>query len=88
MVATKEMSKILDEEAVVLEPTSEWTEHDRLMVVCAITAQMRGDSRSLVPQDEVATWAQKITFVLVKPAEFLEDNRKQILDGLSFPAKH
>ncbi len=61
----------------------EWTPEERQVVVLAITRQMREYPRPLASQSEVATWGQKIYFVLTHSAEFLENNREQILEELS-----
>ena len=61
--------------------SAEWTDAERLQASNMIaTEMMKGFNDNDIHSEDVADWAQRLAFVALQPAEFLEDNRKSILD--------
>lgn len=62
-------------------PSPEWTEEERLRVICKIATDMLDDARigKVKRGGEYGQLAETISFLASMPARFLEANRVQIL---------
>lgn len=58
------------------EPSSEWTDRERLMLVAKIANRHQFLMHSLD--------LERVKFLATMPAEFLEANRKQLIEGVTF----
>ena len=60
--------------------SAEWTDAERLQASNMIAAEMmKAFNDNDIPSLDVADWSQRLAFIALKPAEFLEENRKSIL---------
>lgn len=62
-------------------PSPEWTQEERLRVICEIATDMVNDARRGVWQGHAhyGQLAETISFLASMPSHFLEANRAQIL---------
>ena len=66
----------------MFEPSKEWTAEDRLKVIAGISDRLVSWSHQReVPRAVIYDTAERINSAATKPAAFLEDNRKSILEG-------
>ena len=61
-----------------------WTIEERLKICEQIAAEMlkRRNTKNWVSIEDAMQWADRILFVSCMPAEFLEANRVQVLNGI------
>ncbi len=61
--------------------TKKWNDQDRANCLAKIGQEMvsSGQSSGKASVKELAEWLERIAFVLDKPADFLENNRKNII---------
>jgi len=62
--------------------SSEWNETDRANALAKIGQEMvqHGNASNKVAISTLVEWLERIQFVLARPAEFLEANRKNIIE--------
>lgn len=61
--------------------SAKWTDAERLQASNMIaTEMMKAFNDNDISSLDVADWSQRLAFIALQPAEFLEDNRKSILD--------
>jgi len=66
-------------------PSSQWFDNDRDRVVAAygLLLHVHADMGKVLLPIKYGPWAQAMTFLVTKPAEFLEANRSQIIEPVS-----
>jgi len=68
-------------------PSRKWTEKERLQIIGMMVLRLADQSLRaghLMPSAIVNDTVEKITILTNRPPEFLEVNREQLLQGLTF----
>ncbi len=68
---------------VTPEISDQWTDEERLKVIIMIAMEMFvcRDRRSWVNIEQVIEWSERILFLTHMPAQWLETNRRKMLNG-------